>query len=71
MDLEWKHHPPCFLGVGDIDFLHDSSELYARELENRGIPVTHKIYPGAPHGFFNMRHEQTPALKRDVLSFLT
>jgi acetyl esterase len=71
MDLEWKHHPPCFLGVGDIDFLHDSSELYARELENRGIPVTHKIYPGAPHGFFNMRHEQTPALKRDVLGFLT
>jgi acetyl esterase/lipase len=70
MDLSWKKHPPCFLGVGSIDFLHDSSERYARELGNRAIPFTHKIYPDAPHGFFNMRHKQTPELKKDVLDFL-
>jgi acetyl esterase len=70
MDLNWQNHPPCFLGVGDIDFLRDSSDLYARELQRRGIPVEHKIYPDAPHGFFNMRHAQTPTLKRDVLAFL-
>lgn len=71
MDLEWENHPPCFLGVGDIDFLFDSSELYSHELGNRGIAVQHKIYPGAPHGFFNMRHAQTPRLRQDVLSFLS
>jgi acetyl esterase/lipase len=70
MDLNWRNHPTCFLGVGDIDFLRDSSALYAVELENRGIPMVHKIYAGAPHGFFNMRHKQTPALKRDILEFL-
>lgn len=70
MDLAWDHHPPCFLGVGDVDFLHDSSELYAHELGSRGIPVTHKIYPGAPHGFLNISHRETPVLKQDVLDFL-
>jgi len=70
MDLTWQNHPPCFLGVGDIDFLYDSSDLYARELQTRGIPIVHKIYPGAPHGFFNMRHKQTPSLKQDVLDFI-
>jgi len=71
MDLNWQNHPRCFIGVGDIDFLHDSSALYARELVRRNVPVVHKIYPGAPHGFFNMRHAQTPQLKRDVLEFLS
>ena len=42
----------------------------AGELEKRGIPMVHKIYPGAPHGFLNMRHKQTPALKQDILEFL-
>jgi acetyl esterase/lipase len=71
MDLDWPAHPPCFLGVGDIDFLSGSSDAYADHLKSRGIPVEHKIYPDAPHGFFNMRHAQTPALKQDVLSFLS
>ncbi len=70
MDLDWHRHPPCFLGVGDIDFLFASSERYALELQKRGVPMTHKIYPGAPHGFFNFRHAQTPALKQDILEFL-
>ena len=71
MDLVWKHHPPCFLGGGDIDFLRDSSDLYARELGNRGVPVERRVYPDAPHGFFNMRHAQTPVLKQDVLRFMS
>lgn len=70
MDLDWKNHPPCFLGVGDIDFLHDSSDLYTKELKDRGIRVVHKVYPRAPHGFFNMHHKQTPVLKQHVLEFL-
>ena len=70
MDLSWQDHPPCFLGVGDIDFLHDSSSLYARELQERGIDMAHKIYPGAPHGFLNFNHAQRPALRQDVLDFL-
>lgn len=49
---------PCYLVlVGDIDFLSDSSDRYADELEDRGIVVQQKGYPDAPHGFFNMRHE--------------
>lgn len=71
MDLAWQQHPPSFLGGGDIDFLRDSSNLYAGELEQRGIHVQRVEYPDAPHGFFNMRHEQTPVLKRDVLEFLS
>ncbi len=70
MDLVWKNHPPCFLGGGDIDFLRESSDLYAKVLEERNIPVERKVYPDAPHGFFNMRHTQTPVLKQDVLQFL-
>lgn len=70
MDLDWQQHPPCFLGGGDIDFLRASSVLYAKELRARQIPVVHIEYPDAPHGFFNMRHAQTPVLKRDVLKFL-
>jgi acetyl esterase/lipase len=46
---------PCYLVVvGDIDFLSDSSARYADELENRGIVVQQKVYPDAPHDFFNM-----------------
>ncbi len=70
LDIDWRQHPPCFLAVGDIDFLYESSSRYAGELEERGIALTHKIYPGAPHGFFNYNHAQTPRLRQDVLEFL-
>jgi acetyl esterase len=70
MDLEWQNHPPAFLGVGDIDFLFDSSERYVRELSQRGIAFTHKVYPKAPHGFFNFFHAQRPALRADIIEFL-
>jgi acetyl esterase/lipase len=70
MDLNWVNHPRCFLGVGDKDFLFESSERYAGELTSHNIPFTHKIYPKAPHGFFNYFHEQTPALRQDVVDFL-
>jgi acetyl esterase/lipase len=71
MDMDWHNHPPCFLGVGDIDFLYESSARYAAELGSRGKLLTHKTYPGAPHGFFNFAHRQTPQLKQDVLEFLS
>jgi len=70
LDLSWHQHPPCFLGVGEIDFLYASSARYAGELQDRGISLTNKIYPGAPHGFLNQRHARTPILKQDVLAFL-
>lgn len=70
MDLNWVKHPRCFLGVGDRDFIFESSERYASELESRGIPFTQKIYPSTPHGFFNFFHEQRPALRKDVVDFL-
>lgn len=70
MDLTWKRHPRCFIGVGDKDFLLASSERYAEHLASLDIPVVRKIYPGAQHGFINMRHEQTQNLKSDVLDFL-
>jgi acetyl esterase/lipase len=70
MDLDWTKHPPCFLGVGDVDFLFESSERYAQELTERQIACTYKTYPEAPHGFFNFGHDQTPALRQDVLDFL-
>ena len=70
LDLEWTRHPRCFIGVGDKDFLLASSERYAKHLASLDIPTVQKIYPGAPHGFINMRHDQTPNLKQDVLDFI-
>lgn len=70
LDLEWTQHPRCFIGVGDKDFLLASSQRYAKHLLALNIPTVQKLYPGAPHGFINMRHDQTPNLKQDVLDFV-
>jgi len=71
MDLEWTRHPRCFIGVGEKDFLLASSERYAKHLASLKIPIVEKRYPGAPHGFINLRHKQTPNLKQDVLDFIS
>ncbi|MDS0134551.1 MULTISPECIES: alpha/beta hydrolase [unclassified Amycolatopsis] len=43
--------PPAWIGVGDIDLLHDESAAYARRLREAGVDATLHVVPGAPHGF--------------------
>lgn len=43
--------PPTWIGVGDIDLLHDEGSVYADRLRASGVDVTFVSVPGAPHGF--------------------
>jgi acetyl esterase len=38
----------------EFDPLRDEGEVYARRLEEAGVPTTHKRYEGSIHGCLNM-----------------
>ena len=46
--------PPAYLLTAGADPLRDEGEEFAHRLEQAGVPVTYRTFPGQFHGFFTM-----------------
>lgn len=46
--------PPALILAAEIDPLLDQGRAYAEKLRESGVPVTHVVYGGMPHGFLSM-----------------
>jgi acetyl esterase len=46
--------PPAYVLTAGADPLRDEGDEFAKRLEQAGVPVTYKTYPGQFHGFFTM-----------------
>ncbi|GJD87480.1 Acetyl esterase [Methylobacterium hispanicum] len=53
--------PPAYVGVAAFDPLRDEGEDYARRLEQAGVPVTLRRFPGATHALINAHAVGAPA----------
>jgi acetyl esterase/lipase len=58
-----KDMPPTFIQVCGQDPLRDDGLIYARVLQDAGIPTRLNIYPGVPHGFHAIYPQLTLAQK--------
>jgi acetyl esterase/lipase len=63
--------PPAFIGVGALDLFLDEDIVYAQRLIRAGVPTELHVYPGAPHGFYELGVPQiAQAATRDYLDAL-
>ena len=46
--------PPAYVLTAGADPLRDEGDEYARRLQEAGVAVTHRTFPGQFHGFFTM-----------------
>lgn len=51
---DFKGLPPATIINAQCDVLADDGAAYARKLEEGGVKVTHKVYPGVAHEFFGL-----------------
>ena len=64
--------PPAYVLTAGADPLRDEGEEYARRLEQAGVPVTYRTFPGQFHGFFTMGKllDQANVAVRDIGAWL-
>ena len=64
--------PPAYVLTAGADPLRDEGEEYARRLEQAGVAVTYRTFPGQFHGFFTMGKllDQANIAVRDIGGWL-
>ncbi len=64
--------PPAYVLTAGADPLRDEGEEYARRLEQAGVPVMYRTFPGQFHGFFTMGKllDQANIAVRDIGAWL-
>ncbi|MBS0444631.1 MAG: alpha/beta hydrolase fold domain-containing protein [Proteobacteria bacterium] len=50
-DAELDRLPPLFIASAECDVLADEAAAFARDLERRGQPLSHRVHLGMPHDF--------------------
>ena len=64
--------PPAYVLTAGADPLRDEGEEYAKRLEQAGVAVTYRTFPGQFHGFFTMGKllDQANVAARDIGAWL-
>ena len=64
--------PPAYVLTAGADPLRDEGDEYARRLEQAGVAVTYRSFPGQFHGFFTMGKllDQANVAARDIGEWL-
>jgi acetyl esterase len=62
--------PPALFIEAECDALVDDGLMYAKKLQDHGVPVRCFLYPGMPHAFILRRYEETFAALDEIAAFL-
>jgi acetyl esterase len=64
--------PPAYVLTAGADPLRDEGEEYAKRLEQAGVAVTYRTFPGQFHGFFTMGKllDQANVAAKDIGAWL-